>query len=754
MGAKQYAMQDTRTGSRQQGVTAIVLVLVLYCIITVVMLYPFVPLWQIGSKLQYGDAGLFAYILAWDNHALLHQPREIFNASFFYPHRNTLAYSESLIGVSLLTLPFWLVKHNPVFSYNVVLYLMHILSALTMFLLCDYLVKNRFAAFIGGLIFAFNSDNMWHSAGHIHVLSIMWIPLVILFIWKYMESAQLRYLVAAGLFLVWQVLSSWYLGVLVLYVLACVLLYRVIEKWGDGGMRRGWVTLGMVGVALLICFPIMRQHKKVADEFQGWRTLGQAINHSADFGGYLLPPTEVNRNITLVGHLVKTVVQKKRLGENNQFLGYIPLALLCAEGVIVGRRWRRKALSSQDRNSLFFIGLLLLSGVISFGPFLILFDHVTPVRLPFYYLFICLPPIRFIRSISRFSIVVYLCLGICCSSIISRFFNRIRLSSLQTFSLTGLLACVVLLEYWVPHSVPSFHFCYPETHRWIAQQPDEGAIIELPPNDSEFYFLSSTLHWRPIWNGFIGSPNTVYEEQKKVLYRFPDLASLDLLRELGIVYIIVHGQELVERARQSPYLSLEFDGDSDVICSLVNEAEIKRAAAAERQAYRRELVQDYTRLARTYSTLSFEFDRLKNSEGWEAWHAMTPFDVRYGVATSQVKNIFAFCGRVLSPPVPSRAYTQLEVRMKLSNLRGQNTAAKLYWLTPTRPMDEVRTMRIPTVADGQFHTYTFDLFSSRAWTESQWVAALRLDPYELSFPGLNVAIDYIRLKTEPGPVGE
>ena len=137
-----------------------------------------------------------------------------------------------------------------------------------------------------------------------------------------------------------------------------------------------------------------------------------------------------------------------------------------------------------------------------------------------------------------------------------------------------------------------------------------------------------------------------------------------------------------------------------------------------------------------------------------AWHEMTPFDVRYGVATSQVKNVFAFCGRALAPPIPSRAYTQLEVRMKLSNLRGQNTTAKLFWLTPTRPMNKVRTMRIPTVADGQFHTYTFDLFSSRAWTESQWVAALRFDPYELSFPGLNVAIDYIRLKTEPGPAWE
>ncbi len=88
------------------------------------------------------------------------------------------------------------------------------------------------------------------------------------------------------------------------------------------------------------------------------------------------------------------------------------------------------------------------------------------------------------------------------------------------------------------------------------------------------------------------------------------------------------------------------------------------------------------------------------------------------------------------------------------NLRGQNTGAKLYWTTPTSAMDEVKAIRIPTVADGQFHTYTFDLFSSRAWTESDWITALRLDPYALSFPGLDVAIDYIRLKTEPMPVEE
>jgi hypothetical protein len=623
-------MQDLSTKSRRLNVTTIVLVLALYCLITVVMLYPFVRPWRIATDIQFGDALITAYILAWDNHALLHQPFKIFHASIFYPHRNTLAYLENLIGISVLSLPFWFLTHNPVLSYNALFYLVHILSALMMFLLCDYLVKNKFAAFIGGLIFTFNSDNMWHSAGHLNLVYLMWVPLVVLFIWKYVEHGQLRHLVAAGVFLFWQILSCWYLGLLTLYVLACVSLYRIIEKRRDRGLLRGLAIVGMVGVVLLACVPIILKHKKAADELRRWRTIGDAISHSADLGGYLLPPTEAGRNMTLAGRLVKPLVQKKRLGENNQFLGYIPLALLCAEGVIVGQRWRRKALTSQDRNSLFLIGLLLLSGLISFGPFLNLFDRVTPVRLPFYYLFTYLPPIRFMRSIARFAIIVYLCLGICCSSVLTRFFSSIRLSSFKRFALTGALACAILLEYLVTQRVASFHFKYPETHRWIAQQPGKGAIVELPPNDSDMYFLSSTLHWRPIWNGYVESRNMVYEEQKKVLARFPDLASLDLLRELDIAYIIVHGRELLERASQSPYLNLEFTDDSNAVYSLVNEAGIQRAAAAEREAFRRELVEEHSRLIRTHAPLNFEFDGSKGSEGWEAWNAMTIHHCRQG----------------------------------------------------------------------------------------------------------------------------
>jgi hypothetical protein len=91
--------------------------------------------------------------------------------------------------------------------------------------------------------------------------------------------------------------------------------------------------------------------------------------------------------------------------------------------------------------------------------------------------------------------------------------------------------------------------------------------------------------------------------------------------------------------------------------------------------------------------------------------------------------------------------------MKLCNLRGQNIGTKLFWSTPTSTMDELKAIRIPAIADGRFHTYTFDLFSSRAWVEAEQVSALRLDPYDLSFPGLDVAIDYIRLKTELIPSG-
>ena len=56
-----------------------------------------------------GDPLMVTWVLAWVAHQLPSAPAHIFDANIFYPERNTLAYSETLLVPGLLAAPLhWL----------------------------------------------------------------------------------------------------------------------------------------------------------------------------------------------------------------------------------------------------------------------------------------------------------------------------------------------------------------------------------------------------------------------------------------------------------------------------------------------------------------------------------------------------------------------------------------------------------------------------------------------------------------------
>lgn len=78
---------------------------------------------------------------------------------------------------------------------------------------------------------------------------------------------------------------------------------------------------------------------------------------------------------------------------------------------------------------------------------------------------------------------------------------------------------------------------FPEVYSWIAKQDDVQAILELPvrPNNSETaYMYYSTLHWKPIANGFSGYRPESHRRITESMRFLPDEKGLDLLSELRI----------------------------------------------------------------------------------------------------------------------------------------------------------------------------------------------------------------------------
>src|SRR6185295_16140725 len=73
-----------------------------YTAITAALTYPFSMSPASTTLGLSADTNLLLWLVAWDVHALVTNPLAIFDANIYHPLRYTLAYSENIIGTSLL----------------------------------------------------------------------------------------------------------------------------------------------------------------------------------------------------------------------------------------------------------------------------------------------------------------------------------------------------------------------------------------------------------------------------------------------------------------------------------------------------------------------------------------------------------------------------------------------------------------------------------------------------------------------------
>jgi hypothetical protein len=168
--------------------------------------------------------------------------------------------------------------------------------------------------------------------------------------------------------------------------------------------------------------------------------------------------------------------------------------------------------------------------------------------MPYYYLYKYLPGFASMRVASRFGLLVLLSL-----SILSGFgAHRIltRLNDRTKTICTIIIVSIVLIETFptfadrgmITHTIP-VGGDIPEVYNWLADQPDNTSVLELPVKNILFnsqYMYYSTYHWKKMVNGYSGFLPSNYNEVVNIMNGFPSTESIDLIREYNVTYIIVH----------------------------------------------------------------------------------------------------------------------------------------------------------------------------------------------------------------------
>ena len=131
---------------------------------------------QLGS-FEFADTRLNSWILAWGQKSLLQNPGAIFSANALYPSADSLAGSEHLFGLGLLTWPLRFVTSNAVAIHQTALILSFFLLGLTSYAFVRFFTSSIPLALLAGACAIFMP---WRIADltHIQLLGAQWFPLI------------------------------------------------------------------------------------------------------------------------------------------------------------------------------------------------------------------------------------------------------------------------------------------------------------------------------------------------------------------------------------------------------------------------------------------------------------------------------------------------------------------------------------------------------------------------------------------------
>jgi len=502
----------------------------LYAVLTVALTWPYAAnLWV----MEVGDPAFFAWEVGWTVHALETDPAQLPHANIFHPLRDTLGLDEPVLGTTLLALPLALFTDNAVLLFNVLRLLTFVFSALTAYWLARELGAGEGAALLGGAFFAFSPIRTDQMA-HLSTLGTQWLPLVVLFAVRFSRSGKTRDALLAGLFFVLAFAACGYHGVIALAVLPPAFLVLLWGRWRL--LPKAALATALAGLTLL---PLYLMHSRALDAEQYTRRVDETIHYSASLEAFLA--TSAGNRV--YGPITGAVRPR---GAYNLFPGLIVPGLGLAGAFVLWRQRRRPS-----REAVALAVMAFVAALVAMGPLMRGFGHDLGPGL-WALLRATVPVFEKIRVTSRAGIFVALPLAMLAAKGLNLLRPRpLAVAVVGVVGLAETLIAPIPMPGWT--KVIDTRNEPPAVYRWLAEQPDRDPIVHLPMFDGRAFFRRpafhesvymaySTLHWRPMVNGYAGIEPRGYVRIRQRMMSFPSEEFLDLLREVGVRYIVVHRQ--------------------------------------------------------------------------------------------------------------------------------------------------------------------------------------------------------------------
>jgi hypothetical protein len=589
----------TRTGPRSAWLAS-----AFFVVATLIMTWPLVT--GLGRYVSDpGDPYFSAWVLHWDWHQLFRDPLHLFDADIFYPSRLTLAFSENMLGIALFGFPLFAAGVPVIAVYNVLFLAGMALSGLGAWALARELCGDSLSALVAGVLYEFVPYRFDHLA-HIQLQWGGFLPLALLFLWRYARDARRRDAAAFSLFFVLNGLCCIYYQVFGLFAVAITLLVAMTHwnRWRERRVLRGalWAFVA-AGAALA---PVYAPYAVAAHLYGFHRSLGEGLPWSASLASFL--------SAGFHNKLYSGITAAFAAPENQLFPGLIApiLATLGLAGAFHEPRPERLSPGPRGRPLHFLDGAIVLAVVARLAftitggyrigrilsvhePYRTTFllavlvgfrlavafprgsafrnvadllrrSRLGPERiwalgmliagillafgpkLFFYQGFAALLPFVFgaVRGCARAVVLLHLGLGTLAAIGVAKL--RVRIPARRSLAVVGAILLLELFEFRAaPIAWATADTQTRPVYAWLRSQRFPGGVLELPirlgPDTS--YVLRTTEHGHPILNGYSGFFPTSYLSLKNAFDQTPIASdALRKARVMGCRVVLFHSGEV------------------------------------------------------------------------------------------------------------------------------------------------------------------------------------------------------------------
>jgi hypothetical protein len=481
---------------------------------------------HMGSRIapDLGDPIRTAWQVAWLGNALLHQPLHLWQTNAFWPHANSLAFSDSLLGYAPAGV-FGSGATAALVRYNLLFLFAFALAFAGAYLLARELGAGRGASAVAGAAFAYAPFRA-NELGHLHVISSGGIPLsLFLLVRGYRRSS--RALIGAGwLVAAWQLSLGFTLGLQFAYLLLALAIVMFAYWWQRGRPRPPQrlvpITVAGLGVLLVVTAFQARPYLQVSHDYPTARRTPYLIErYSAGPSAFLAAPS----NNRVWGSATAGVREDLHSANESSLFPGAVILLLAIGGLATPLYSRRLRIGLA-------VGAIVCA-ILALGL------KLTPGGWPYKLVENYFPGWDGVRTPGRLITLTSLALALLAAAGAHRLIRRTSLRTgtpLAPAAIGLALAAAVVVE----GSGSMAHPRVPTPPK--AQLALRGPVIELPTDYSSdrLYQFWSTDGWPKITNGNATFDIPSLDDLRGGMHDFPDAQGVQKLRGLHIYTVVLH----------------------------------------------------------------------------------------------------------------------------------------------------------------------------------------------------------------------